>query len=150
MNNFAKIIASMFYVGKLPIAPGTWGSLAAFVIWLLIIPHISSYTLIVLILVLFGFGVIISSHLENTIDEKDPSIIVIDEWVGQWIALLFLPKSIIWGTIAFLLFRLFDIWKPFPANKLDKLNGGWGIMLDDVMAGIYSLLIVQILRFIVL
>ena len=146
----AHFFASVFYIGKLPLAPGTGGSLVALLVWLLILPNISSFTLIVLIVIIFGFGVYISSIVENELGENDPSLVVIDEWVGQWIALLFLPYSIKWGIIAFGLFRLFDIWKPYPIRKLDEINGGWGIMLDDVLAGIYSLLIIQLVRVCVL
>ena len=143
---FSYLFASVFYVGKLPLAPGTWGSVIALLVWYLIISYISSITLIVLILVIFGFGVYTSSSVENSINESDPSFIVVDEWIGQWIALLFLEQSVIWGAIAFGLFRLFDIWKPYPIRKLDELHGGWGIMLDDVLAGIYALVLVSIIR----
>jgi phosphatidylglycerophosphatase A len=145
-NILSNWFSTVFKIGYLPIAPGTWGSLAALLIWYIIIGHISSITLIVLIAIIFALGVYTSSVIENNISKKDPSIIVIDEWVGQWIALLFLPKSILWGLAAFLLFRLFDIWKPYPIKKLDNMTGGLGIMLDDVLAGIYALVIISILR----
>ena len=145
-SKLSYLLASVFYVGKLPLAPGTWGSLVALLAWYVIIPHISSITLIVLIIIIFGFGVYTSSVVENSINENDPSSVVVDEWVGQWIALLFLGQSVMWGVVAFGLFRLFDIWKPYPIRKLDDLHGGWGIMLDDVLAGIYALVLVNIIR----
>ncbi len=145
-NILSNWFSTVFKIGYLPIAPGTWGSLAALLIWYVIIGHISSITLIVLIAIIFALGVYTSSVTEINISKQDPSIIVIDEWVGQWIALLFLPKSILWGLAAFLLFRLFDIWKPYPIKKLDKMSGGLGIMLDDVLAGIYALVFISILR----
>ncbi len=143
---FTNWFSTVFKIGYLPIAPGTWGSLAALLIWYIIIGYISSITLIVLIVIIFALGVYTSSINEIELAKKDPSIIVIDEWVGQWIALLFLQKSIFWGLAAFLLFRLFDIWKPYPIKNLDRMSGGWGIMLDDVLAGIYALVIVSVLR----
>ncbi len=146
----AQTFASVFNIGRLPVAPGTWGSLFALLTWLILIPYISSLTLILINLILFIVGVITSNRIETELKENDPSLIVIDEWVGQWIALLFLPQSIIWGIVAFGLFRIFDIWKPYPIYKFDKMQGGWGIMMDDVMAGIYTLLIIQILRFLIL
>jgi len=149
LKKLSYLFTSVLYVGKLPIAPGTWGSLAALLCWFLIIPHISSFTLIWLIIIIFGLGVYTSSVMEKEFSKNDPSFVVIDEWVGQWIALLFLPKSIVWGIIAFLLFRLFDIWKPNPIRKLDEIHGGWGIMLDDVLAGVYSLIIVQIIYYLI-
>ena len=145
-NIFANWVSTIVKIGYLPIAPGTWGSLAALLIWYVIIGHISSITLITLIVIIFVLGVYTSSIVEVKLTKKDPSIIVIDEWVGQWIALLFLPKSLLWGLVAFGLFRIFDIWKPYPIKNLDKMHGGWGIMLDDVLAGIYALVVISALR----
>ncbi|NHZ85494.1 MAG: phosphatidylglycerophosphatase A [Planctomycetia bacterium] len=145
-NKLANWFSTVLMIGYLPVAPGTWGSLAALLIWYVIIGHISSITLILLISIIFAFGVYTSSITERYLEKIDPSVIVIDEWVGQWIALLFLPKSLLWGLIAFALFRLFDIWKPFPIKILDKMSGGFGIMLDDVLAGIYALLVISLLR----
>ncbi len=145
-NKLANWFSTVLKVGYLQIAPGTWGSFVALLIWYVIIGHISSITLIVLIVIIFTLGVYTSSITENNIAQKDPSVIVIDEWVGQWIALLFLPKSLSWGVVAFLLFRLFDIWKPYPIKKLDNIHGGWGIMLDDVLAGVYALVILSLIR----
>jgi phosphatidylglycerophosphatase A len=145
-NKLSNWFSTVIKIGYLPIAPGTWGSLAAFLVWYAIIGHISSITLIELIIVIFGLGVYTSSIIEMELTKKDPSIIVVDEWVGQWIALLFLPKSLLWGLVAFALFRLFDIWKPYPIRNLDRMSGGWGIMLDDVLAGIYALVVISVLR----
>ena len=145
-NILSNWFSTVFKIGYLPIAPGTWGSLAALIVWYVLVGHISSITLIVLIVVIFALGVYTSSLIEINLTIKDPSIVVIDEWVGQWIVLLFLPKSMVWGLVAFLLFRLFDIWKPYPISKLDNMHGGWGIMLDDVLAGIYALVVISILR----
>lgn len=145
-NKLANWFSTVLKVGYLPIAPGTWGSLAALLIWYVIIEHISSIALIALIVIILILGIYTSSITENNIAQKDPSIIVIDEWVGQWIALLFLPKSLLWGLSAFLVFRLFDIWKPYPIKALDKISSGWGIMLDDVLAGIYALVVISVLR----
>ncbi len=142
----ADWLSSVFKIGYLPIAPGTWGSLAALILWYIIINTISTFTLITLIIAIFILGVFVSSITESHLAIKDPSIIVIDEWVGQWIALVFLPKSVVWGLSAFLLFRIFDIWKPYPINVLDRIKGGFGIMADDVLAGVYTLLIISLLR----
>jgi len=149
-NKFSIWFSTIFKIGYLPIAPGTWGSLAALLIWYAIVSYISSITLIALIVIIFVFGVYTSSETEGILGKKDPSIIVIDEWVGQWIALMFLPKSFVWGIVAFAFFRLFDIWKPFPINKLDNIKGGYGIMLDDVLAGVYALIGVHTLRYFLL
>ncbi len=142
----ANWLSTVFKIGYLPIAPGTWGSFAALATWYLIVGLTSTFTFIVLIVIIFALGVYISSITESYLSTKDPSIIVIDEWVGQWIALLFLPKTVLWGLVAFLLFRVFDIWKPYPISALDRIKGGFGIMADDVLAGIYALAIISVLR----
>ncbi len=146
VNKLANWFSTVLKVGYLPIAPGTWGSLVAVAIWFVIIESTSTITFIIAIIIIFILGVFTSSITERHLAQKDPSIIVIDEWVGQWIALLFLPKSLLWGLVAFALFRLFDIWKPYPIKALDKMPSGWGIMLDDVLAGVYALLVISVLR----
>ncbi len=145
-NILANWVSTVLKIGYLPIAPGTWGSLAAIAVWFIIIESISTITFIVVIIIIFTFGVYTSSITERYLKEIDPSIIVIDEWIGQWIALLFLQKSLLWGLVAFALFRLFDIWKPYPIKTIEKIQGGWGIMLDDVVAGVYALLVLSVLR----
>ncbi len=145
-NILANWVSTVLKIGYLPIAPGTWGSLAALAVWFIIIESISTITFIAVIVIIFIFGVYTSSVTERYLEKEDPSIIVIDEWVGQWIALLFLQKSLLWGLIAFALFRLFDIWKPYPIKTIDKILGGWGIMLDDVVAGVYALFVLSALR----
>ncbi|MCJ7802827.1 MAG: phosphatidylglycerophosphatase A [Candidatus Marinimicrobia bacterium] len=145
-NKLSNWFSTVFKIGYLPIAPGTWGSLAALLVWYVIIGYISTVTLTGLIVIIFVLGVYTSSITERNMAIKDPSVIVVDEWVGQWIALLFLPKSLLWGLIAFFIFRLFDIWKPYPIKILDHMKGGWGIMLDDVLAGIYAVLVIIVLR----
>ncbi len=145
-NKFANWVSTVLKIGYLPLAPGTWGSLAATATWFIIIESTSTITFIIVIIIIFTLGVYTSSITEGYLAKKDPSIIVIDEWVGQWIALLFLPKSLLWGLVAFALFRLFDIWKPYPIKTLDKIPRGWGIMLDDVLAGVYALLVLSVLR----
>jgi phosphatidylglycerophosphatase A len=79
---------------------------------------------------------------------NDPGIIVIDEIIGMLIALLFIPKTTFFLITAFILFRIFDIAKPYPARTMEKLHGGWGIVLDDVVAGIYANIVIQIGRLI--
>jgi len=149
-TKLANYFSTVVKIGYLPLAPGTWGSLAALAVWYLILPFISSITFIASIIIIFVFGIYTSSITESALEIKDPSVIVIDEWVGQWIALMYLPKSLIWGIVAFALFRLFDIWKPYPISKLENINGGLGIMIDDVLAGIYALIGVQLLRYFIL
>lgn len=135
--------ASGFYSGYSPFAPGTAGSLVGIFIYL--IPGVEQpIILIPLSILFFIIGVVTSSHLEKKLGD-DPSVVVIDEIVGMWVSLLFLPKQLAVYVGAFLLFRFFDIVKPTPARQAERLNGGWGIMLDDVFAGIYANIVIQII-----
>lgn len=142
INWFEKIIGSGIYTGYLPFASGTFGSLAALAIYL--IPGLEIYyVLLVLIVLFFIYGVIVSSKFEKVYG-KDPSECTIDEMVGMWISLLFLPKTITIVVITFFLWRILDIIKPFPARQSEKLKSGWGIMIDDVISGIYTAVIMNL------
>jgi phosphatidylglycerophosphatase A len=145
---FTTIVATGFGTGYVPLAPGTAGSLLGALIIYFFIPT-SSALLPFLILLFFVVGVYSGTAMEK-IHGHDPSLVVIDEIVGMGISLLYVPR--IWWLflIAFVLFRLFDIVKPPPVNAIQKLPGGWGIMLDDVLAGIYALVIVQAVVLIIL
>ena len=154
-NYFSWIIATWFGSGLIPIAPGTWGSLAAFPFAYIISVYSGPYVLIIGTVALFFIGMQASNNIEKSARKKDPGFIVVDEVVGQWIALLPLsflynylgPDLSYWvfapiAAVAFLAFRIYDIWKPWPINYVDKnVPGGLGIMLDDVIAGIYALII---------
>jgi len=135
-----ELVATFFYVGKLPVAPGTFGSLVALIIWLFL-PITASVQLSMLIL-LFILGIYSSHKVAIYLQVHDPSEVVIDEVVGMGISLFMLPHNIVLYVIAFLLFRLFDILKPSFIYQVQDLPGGWGIMLDDVIAGIFTLGIV--------
>lgn len=149
------IIATWFGSGLLPKAPGTWGSLAALPIALLFYVYIGPYVIFIGTTILFFVGVWVSNNIESNVQLKDPGFIVVDEVVGQWIAMFPLSFLLIFNchdvtyfisativTVAFIAFRIFDIWKPWPISYVDKnIRGGLGIMLDDVIAGTYALLI---------
>lgn len=138
----ARLIATGLFTGYSPIAPGTAGSALGLAIFF-ISGAGDTYFFIPLIIITFFIGVITSSILEKSLG-SDPSVVVIDEIVGMWISLLFLPSNLIIMISAFVLFRIFDIIKPFPCRSAEKLKLGWGIMLDDVIAGIYANLLLQI------
>jgi len=146
--SIARLISSVGYVGRVPLAPGTVGSFAAFCAWYIISPKIKTPYFIFLTLIIFFIGVYVSKLIEKELAVHDPGEIVIDEWVGQWIALWFIVLSLFWGLITFCVFRIFDIWKPWPVNKMDLISNGWGVMLDDVAASIYTVLFIQTIRFI--
>ncbi len=140
-----EFIATVCFVGYFPKAPGTAGS---FVTLLLVyfLPTISFLHSIVLLSVIFFVGIFVSTKIAKFYKLHDPSIVVVDELLGMWIGLLALPK--IWWLylIAFILFRFFDITKIYPINKLEKIKDGWGIMLDDLLAGIFTFLVVHLLK----
>lgn len=133
----------MFGIGKLPGAPGTWGSAVAVAIWYGFNMLATQTVIIVATGLIFAIGVWVSSIVERREGIHDPSHVVIDEWAGQWIALWFVPMTPFYIFGAFLLFRVFDILKPWPVKYFDNMTGGWGIMLDDVAAGVYALVIIK-------
>ncbi len=147
MDRVIVAIATGLYSGLAPGAPGTWGSLFAFAPWLLMrdltLPAYLAVTAIV-----FVIGTLAAGSAEKIFDRPDPGCIVIDEVVGVFITMTAAPAAdspLCW-LLGFLLFRLFDILKPFPVNWFDSnFHGGPGIMLDDVMAGIYAALSLQLL-----
>ena len=138
-----RFFATGFYSGFSPIVPGTAGSLVGLLIYL--IPGVENIFVLGPLSILFFFiGIFTSARLEKQLGE-DPSIVVIDEIVGMWISLFFLPKIPAIYIGAFVLFRVFDIVKPSPARQVEQYKGGWGIMLDDVFAGIYANIVMQII-----
>ena len=137
LQQAAVFIATGGFSGYAGIIPGTVGSIVGLLLYLpLTASPISAR--IAAAFMLFFLGVFASSRVAAVWRIKDPHPIVIDEIVGMWIALLFVPHEIASFVAAFLLFRLFDIIKPFPARQAELLKGGWGIMFDDVFAGIYA------------
>ena len=142
-NVILKYIATLGFIGYMPFAPGTFGSLFSFIIFILLKPTVSAHLVILLFAVPLG---IVSSHFaEKLLHEKDSSHIVIDEFCGYLLSMLFIPFSITNALAAFFLFRVFDILKPFPIRKMETvLVGGYGIMADDLMAAVYANVILQI------
>ena len=132
----------------MPLAPGTWASLAAAVLFYPLID--SPVTLAVILVVVYFLGVYSSTQYAKDIGQVDPSSAVIDEVLGMGIAMIAIPYDkgffykIAFVVVAFILFRLFDIWKPYPIRRIEKLPGGWGIMTDDLLAGLYARVWVQI------
>ncbi len=140
-------IASGFGSGFSPFAPGTVGTAAALLpwLWLRTLP-LPFYALA--IAVAFAIGVWASTWVVRRSGVQDPQVVVWDEFVGVWIALAAVPPGWIWMLAGFALFRLFDIWKPWPVSWADeKLHGGLGVMLDDVFAGLYALILMQLAAF---
>jgi phosphatidylglycerophosphatase A len=137
--------ASFGYVGFAPVAPGTVGSAAAIPLFLLLRWAGSPWLEIAVCGVLVVAGAWSARLAERALGVEDPGPVVIDEVVGMLVSLLFLPGT--WPVIvaAFIAFRVFDVVKPWPAGRLEDVPGGWGVMADDVMAGVYANLTIQIL-----
>ena len=136
-----RFVATFFYLGKLPFAPGSCGSLGALLLWFFL-PLTFSVHLSFLI-ILFVLGVYSSNKMAKYLDDDDPSEVVIDEAVGMGISLFMLPHSFGLYLLAFILFRIFDIYKPLFIYRIQNLSGGWGIMLDDVIAGLFTFALVN-------
>lgn len=142
----AYILATWFWAGRIPKAPGTWGSLAALPFAWIIADTFGPLALLAAAALLFPIGCWASAAYAEGIDRKDPGSAVIDEVVGQWMVLAILPLDPIAYAIGFALFRLFDIAKPWPVSLADrKLNGGFGIMADDVLAGLYGMMVAALI-----
>ena len=140
------LLATGFGSGLAPKAPGTAGSLLGLIIF---IPVLALPVIVQLVLVILSAlaGIWICDRVAARLAIKDPAFIVWDEFVGMWIAMLLIP-SLLWLPIAFVLFRIFDVVKPWPVSWADrKLEGGLGIMLDDIIAGLLSLAVLQLLHF---
>ncbi len=136
-------LATCFKIGHLPIAPGTWGSLAAVIGWGLWLQYLDPLVFIILIISIFIIGVFTTNIIIDHTGEKDPSRVVIDEMAGQWLGLLMLPDGMLYIAGAFILFRFLDILKPWPIRQLEQFPKGWGVMLDDMLAGLLTLGLIQ-------
>lgn len=164
-KDYFALAVSTCGVGYLPLAPGTWGSLVGVALYLLLwglgqkvlfasaarhrftLLEVWTPELAIMLVIIFFvtmLGIWAASRVERLFQRKDPGIVVIDEVAGQMIALLPGPFYVhTWWSIisAFVLFRAFDIWKPYPIRRLEKLESGLGIMADDVVAGIYAVIV---------
>jgi phosphatidylglycerophosphatase A len=149
---WAWVAGTFLGAGRMKPGPGTWGSAAAALLWLaagtglhLSPPQLAWLTLAGAAAAL-AIGIPAATIVERESGREDPQHVVIDEVAGQWIALLHSRVNLSHLLAGFLLFRLFDIVKPWPARRLESLPEGWGIMLDDVAAGVYALLVMQALQ----
>ncbi|MHC4563612.1 MAG: phosphatidylglycerophosphatase A family protein [Planctomycetota bacterium] len=159
-NALGKLIVTGLGTGYLPVAPGTWGSAAVAGLYLLLVWTTEGQQPLVLNAVMAAVAVAASAgcvawgkFTERTWGRKDPGACTIDEWAGQAVALLAMPLAVcesfahaaVLTGIAFVLFRVFDIVKPFPARRMEKLPHGWGVLADDLVAGVYANITAQLL-----
>ena len=139
------LVSTFFMTGMLPVAPGTWASLAAVGCFWFFSDWMWQQQLQLIIAVML-LGVFCIAQVQKKIGPRDDGRFVIDEVVGMWIGVASFPFHWAWMTIGFFVFRGLDIWKPFPTRHIDrKMHGAWGVMLDDVICGIYTLGILKAL-----
>ena len=143
---FKEFLFTAFYSGYSPVAPGTAGTLVAMALYILeniifssVNPfYIHAFNFMLLCVIIYPC-IKLGDAAETFFNAKDPQQVVLDEVLGYWTGILFIPFSFSSAIMAFVLFRFFDIIKPFPANRLQSLKGGLGIMIDDIVAGLYTL-----------
>lgn len=141
----ARNIATLGFIGYLPIAPGTFSTLAATIFFGILKPALPFHLIVLFVTIILGG--IAAHQAEKLLGEKDSSHIVIDEFAGFALSVLFVPLNIYYYAAAFILFRFFDILKPPPIKSIEiNLRGGAGIMADDLMAGVYTNILLQIWR----
>lgn len=140
-HRLAVLIATGVYVGYIPPAPGTLGSLLGlFLLW----PLGPGMAQILVTLLLVGVGLAVAGQAARVMEARDPPAIIIDEIAGIAVATALLPARLAERAVAFVLFRVFDIVKPFPARQIERLSGGLGIVGDDLIAGVYANLLVRL------
>jgi phosphatidylglycerophosphatase A len=145
VNRLALLISTFGYVGFFPIAPGTAGSFAALALYALVrwidLPAVE----LAAIVAVFAVGVWAATKSEVVLGGTDPGPIVIDEVLGMLVTLAWLPLSLTGVVVGFVLFRVYDVIKPYPARRFEDAPGGWGVMLDDAMAGLYGQVTLRLL-----
>lgn len=145
MLSYHYLVATGLGVGKLPMMPGTFGSILGTLAFLLIPTDSLLIRLIILVIILIA-GAFSSFKIEMITGKQDNQIIVIDEIAGVWLTLTIIPGGTWFSLAGLLLFRLIDIWKPYPIKKLEKVKYGYGVMLDDLLAGLYAGLLILIVN----
>ena len=145
MRRLGVFIATCGYVGFAPVAPGTFGSAAGLVVFYLVRSSASSVVEAAAIVLLFLVGVWSGTEAEHHFGGVDPAPVVMDEVVGMLITLAFIPVNWVGALAGFFVFRILDVFKPWPAAQFESLPGGLGVMADDGMAAIYGNLIMQVL-----
>lgn len=133
--------------GLSPFAPGTAGTLLAVLLYIPL-ATLSMWSYIIVLVVGSVLGIYLCGETSKKLGGHDDPAIVWDEFLGYWVTMLFAPAGWIWIVVGFVLFRLFDIWKPWPISVIDhKVKGGFGIMLDDLVAGVYALVVLQLIYY---
>lgn len=145
-------LSTLFGLGLFSKMPGTIGSFFAFLVYIILpqkwFAEAGIWQFFIILILLTFLSIPVLTKAEKKLG-RDHGSMVLDEFFGYFFAVLFLPKTILLGFGAFILFRIFDIFKPYPINKLQKLPKGWGVMLDDILAGIYANICLQFIYLII-
>tara|TARA_A100000164_G_scaffold357784_1_gene368791 strand:+ start:402 stop:860 length:459 start_codon:yes stop_codon:yes gene_type:complete len=150
MKIFSKYFSTLFGIGNIPIAPGTFGSIFAIVIWYIFINFLSIFYFFILFVLILSISFYITGIYLEKFKKKDPSEVIIDEFLGQSIPLLFVFNLDVFEVlVAFVSFRFFDICKIYPINRAEEIDGSYGVILDDVIAGIYALIVLMIYKILI-
>jgi phosphatidylglycerophosphatase A len=149
---FHKLIATSFGAGYSPVAPGTMGALVAVAVWYVLwlnYDYCTLQSILIALIVVFTILGTWSASVSEKFWGEDPKRVVMDETVGEWIALLAVPASGHWGYVlaAFVLFRFFDIVKPLGVRSMERFKGGFGIMADDLLSGVYAAIVMLIFNY---
>ena len=145
MKKLGLFLATCGFVGHVPVAPGTAGSLVGVALFYALRAFGGRFAEVTAILVLFAAGVWAAGVAERHWQRRDPGPVVIDEVVGMLITVCWLPLTGLGVFVGFLVFRVFDVWKPWPAARFESLHGGLGVMADDAMSGVYGQVLMRIL-----
>ncbi len=137
-NRLNTIISSFFFLGHSPVAPGTVGTLGAIPLYYLMVTYLSGIQYVILTVLITVLAIAVSSKAEKIYKKEDPGEVVIDEVVGFLVTMAFVTPTLLNIALGFFLFRALDILKPFPCRRLEKMHGGYGIVLDDVAAGVWA------------
>ncbi len=148
LKNPIHLLACGLGSGLSPKAPGTLGTVMAFCLWYPL-SYLPPMIYIVFLFIASILGVFLCHYTSNSLKVMDHPAIVWDEFCGYWLTMCWVPFSVEWGLIGFILFRLFDIFKPWPINLSERLPKGWGIMADDLIAGLFSSIILNLLIFLI-
>lgn len=154
---FDRFLTTGFFSGYSPFAPGTMGALVATVMWVVAsiwLDYTCMLAATAVCIVVFTLASIAPINRLEKVWGEDPSRVVVDEMVGVWICLLLVPRDAalfstrywVYVIAAFALFRLFDIWKPLGVRKMESIGGGWGVMMDDILAGVYGAIVMLVIR----
>jgi len=141
-DKLVKMLSTWFYIGNLPGAPGTFASAATVLMAVIFSPSLFLYIVVTVAVTVLGF--MVSGRMEGILGREDPGCIVIDEVAGVMISFFLLPLTPAVVITAFFLFRAFDMFKIYPVNKFEQIGGGAGVMMDDVIAGLYTNIVMQI------